>query len=60
MKKDYDFALLELDTPETARFATDAAYREQVEQTARDLADDTDRTVTIYGASGEELAQVQL
>lgn len=59
MKKDYEFALLELDAAETARFAADAAYREQVEQIARDLADDTDRTVTVYGADGEELAQVQ-
>lgn len=59
MKTDHEFALLELDTAETARFAADPPYREQVAQLARDLADETDRTVAIYGANGEELAQVQ-
>jgi len=58
MIQDYEFALIELDEAETLRFRTDPAYQQQVEGVARDMADDTDRTVTIHGNNGVELEHV--
>ena len=51
MKKDFEFAIIELSVDESAQIA-DESLRTVVKEAARDIADHTDRIVEIYADNG--------
>lgn len=55
MITDREFALIELDEAETARYLNDPDFQIAVRKAAVDLSDETDRTVLIYDCNGAQI-----